>query len=198
MTPLKNVLLIPNPHLFPILLTSIHDCCHNIGPKCCPEISLSHRTFVVHSFTQSLTELFHIFFSFHKSPGFPPSLFPLSWWVWIYFNQKTEAIKGEFPKLPPLPMAHLYLFPCNLPILLGEFSVLLSKAKTSICALGTISTHPLKDLTSNLSFLSCIITFSLRAVSFPSTQRACCNTSHFQKQKNLTPRRPSTTTSFLC
>lgn len=97
-------------------------------------------------------------------------------------------MRGEFPRAPTTAStAYLYLFPCNLPSLLGEFSMFLSKAKTSICAQGTISSHPLKDVTPARSFLSCIITFFLHTGSFSPTQRTRCNTSYFKRQKNLTP-----------
>lgn len=154
---------------------------------------------MVHSHIQSLTGLFHIFFSLHKSPFPPPSSSLSADEFKFYFNKKTEAIRGEFPLAPTIAStAYLHLFPCNLPSLLGELSVLLSKAKSSICALGTISFHLLKDLTPTLSFLSCIIKICLYVGCFPSTHRTCCNVSHFETQKKLLKNHLSTTISFLC
>lgn len=139
-----------------------------------------HHISIVHSLDQPFTELFHIFFSLHNPPVLPPSS---SLWAdecEFYFNKKTEAIRGEFPLSPTTAStAYLHLFPCNLLPLLGELSVLLSKAKTSICALGTISSYLFGELSPILSLLSCVFKISLHIGSSPSTYRICCNIAHF-------------------
>lgn len=170
----------------------IHDCWHKIGPKCCPEISSHFHSSFIHSISFS----YFILISLQKYPFPSPSSSISADELEFHFNKKTEAIRGEFPLAPTTAStAYLHLFPSNLPSLLGELSVLLSKAKTSICALGTISSHLLKDLTPILFW---VIKISLHTGSFPSTHRTCYNASHLKKQNNLTSRPSSTTTLFLC
>lgn len=123
-------------------------------------VQKSHYISIVHSLIQFLTVISH-FFYLHKYPfPSPSSSFPTDEYE-FQFNKKTEAIRGAFTLTPTTAStAYLHLFPCNVPSLLGELSVLLSKAKTSICSLGTIPSHPLKDLTPILFFPSCIIKIS--------------------------------------
>lgn len=103
-----------------------------MGPKGCPEIS-SH-------FHSSFK--FSFFFPTYLQFLFPPPHSKLVNLNSISIRKQKQM--GECPKAPTMTSAAcLYLSPNNLPFFRGEFSVLLSKAKTSI------SSHRLKGLNSN-------------------------------------------------